>query len=163
MSDITSPSRFLLPEKLVGSSFFIVLSPPFHLFQFLSNFLKYSFSNFPLFYLYNILAIYFPSNSPLLMFFSSARSSFSYLLTSIFILPLNSTTSSFVFSKSSSFSQLLWSTINLFHCTKYFMTLLTFCLFKILSTSYSSTPFTSIGLTFSFLCSPLDPCIVLLG
>ena len=49
ISDITLPSRFLLPEKLVGLFFFffqiifsIFLSFPFYHIQFLSNFLKYS-------------------------------------------------------------------------------------------------------------------------
>ena len=41
----------------------------FHFHQFLSNFLKYSSSNFPSSHLYNIFAINFPSNSPLLKSF----------------------------------------------------------------------------------------------
>ena len=78
---------------------FLTLSPlqgfssretDFHFCQFLSNFLKYSFSNFPLSYLYNIFAINFPGNFPLLKSFSSAISNFFCLLTSVFILPSNS-------------------------------------------------------------------------
>ena len=75
----------------------------FHFYQFLSNFFKYSFSNLPLFYLYNIFAIYFSGNSPFLKSLSSAISNFFYLLISVFNLSSNSAIS-FVFSKSS----LLW-------------------------------------------------------
>ena len=152
MFDITLPSRFLLLEELVGLSLFLVLSFPFHFLQFLSNFLKYSSSNFLLFHLYNSFAIYFPSNSPLLKSFFSTNSNCSCLLNSKFILPSNSATDSFAFSKSFSFFQLLCFTINLFHYTKYFTTPLTFLLFKIPSTSHSLTSSTSIGLTSSFLC-----------
>ena len=71
ISDITPLSRFLLLEKLVGFSLFIILSSLFYLFQFLSNFFKYSFSNFLSSHLYNIFVMYFPSNSSLLKSFSS--------------------------------------------------------------------------------------------
>ena len=71
ISDITTLSRFLLLEKLVGFSLFIILSSLFYLFQFLSNFFKYSFSNFLSSHLYNIFVMYFPSNSSLLKSFSS--------------------------------------------------------------------------------------------
>ena len=154
ISNITPPSRFLLPEKLVGSSLFLVLSSSFYLFQFLSNFFKYSFSNFLLSYPYNILTIYFPSSSSLLKSFSFAISNFSYLLTSAFILSSNSATNSLAFSKSSFFSQLSCSAMNPFHCTKYFTTPLTFLLFKILFTSYSLTSSTSTSFTSTFFCLP---------
>ena len=62
-----SPLRFLLLEKLIP--FHTVLFFPFYFTQFLSNFLKYLFLNFPSFYSYNILTIYFPNNSPLLKSF----------------------------------------------------------------------------------------------
>ena len=39
----------------------------FYFHQFLSNFLKYFFSNFPSSHPYNILTVYFPDNSPLLI------------------------------------------------------------------------------------------------
>ena len=155
MSDIIPPSRFLLLEELLVSSSCIILSFPFHLFQFLSNFFKYSFSNFPSSHLYNIFAVYFPGNSPLLKFFSSAISNFFCLLTSTFILSSNSATNSFAFFRSSSFSQLLCSTVNPFHCIKYFTTPLTFLLFKILSTFHSSTSSTSTGFTSFFFCPPI--------
>ena len=73
-----------------------------------------------------------------------------YLITPI--LSSNSATTSFVFFKSSSFSQLSCFTVNSFHYTKYFTTSLTFLLFKIFSTFYSST---SIGFTFSFFWSSI--------
>ena len=154
MSDIIPPSRFLLLEELVGSSFFLILSFLFYFLQFFSNFLKYSSSNFLSSHLYNIFTIYFPSSSSLLNFLSFDLSNFFYLLTFVFILSLNSATNSFVFFKSFFFSQLSCSTINLFHHTKYFTTSLTFLLFKIFSTSYSSTSFISISLASSFLCFP---------
>ena len=83
----------------------------FHFYQFLSNFLRYFFLNFLLFHLYNIFAVYFLGSSPLLNFFSSAKSNFSYCLTSALNFSLNFSTASFAFSKSFSFSYvscLLW-------------------------------------------------------
>ena len=124
----------------------------FHLHQFLSSLFKYSSSNFPSSYLYNIFTINFPSNSPLLKFFSSAISIFSCLLTSTFILPLNSFTNSLACSRSFFLSHISLSAVNLFHHTKYFLTPLIFLLFNIFSTSHSSTPSTSIGFPSSFFC-----------
>ena len=93
----------------------------FHFCQF-----KYLSSNMPLSHLYNIFAIYFPDNSPFLKSLSSTISNFSCLLTSAFSLSSNSTTTFFTFSRSFSFFQLSCSAINLFHYTKYFITLHTF-------------------------------------
>ena len=67
-------------------------------FHLLSNFLRYSASNFLLFHPYSNLAIYFPGS--LLLLYSSL----SCRLTSTFNLPLNSSTNFFVFSKSFFFS-----------------------------------------------------------
>ena len=159
-SDITPPSRFLLLEELVLSPH-IVLSFPFYFSQFFSNFFKYSFSNFLLSYSYNIFAVYFTGNSPLLKFFSSAIFNFSYLLTSAFILLSNSATTFFVLSKSSSFFQLSCSTVNLFHHTKYFTTLLTFLLFDIFPTSHFSSLSTSTSFTSSLFCFSLAHYIIL--
>ena len=125
----------------------------FHFCQFLSNFLRYYFLNFPLSHLYNIFTVYFPGNFPLLKFFSSVLSNFSYLLILALILPSNSPTASLAFPRSSSLSYILCFTINPFHCTKYFSTPFIFLLFKIFSTSYSSTPLTSIGFASSLFCS----------
>jgi len=121
----------------------------FHFYQFLSNFLKYSFSNFPLCYLYNIFSVYFSSNSSLLKSCSSTKSNFFYLLTSVLILLSNSAITFFAFSKFSPFSYMLFSTINSFYNTKHFITSLIFLLFKIFSTFYSLILFTFTGFTFS--------------
>jgi len=125
----------------------------FHFCQFLSNFFRYSSSNFPSFYLYNIFAIYFPSNSPLLKSFFSTISNFSYLLISIFILSSNFSSASLVFPKFSPFSYMSCSAVNPFHLTKYLFTPLIFLLFNIFSTSHSLTPSTSISLPSFFFCS----------
>ena len=124
----------------------------FHFCQFLSNFLRYSSSNFPLSHPYNIFAVNFPGNSPLLKSLSFAISSFSCLLTSAFILPSNSSNAFLAFLKASLFSYVSYSTINLFYHTKYLFTPLIFLLFNIFSTSHSSTPSTLIGLPSSLFC-----------
>ena len=130
----------------------------FYFCQFLSNFLKYSSSNFPSSYLYSIFAINFSGNSSLLKSFSSAISSFSCLLTFVFILPLNSSNTSLVFPKSFSLFQVSCSAVNLFHCTKYLSTLLIFLLFNIFSIFHSLTPSISIGFPSSFFC--LSTCFL---
>ena len=120
----------------------------FHLCQFLSNFLRYSSSNLLLSYLYSNFAIYLPNNSSLLNSLSSTISILSYLLTSAFICPLNSSNASFVFSKFSLFSHVSCSTVNSFHHTRYLSTPCIFLLFNI----FSLTPSISIGFPSSFLC-----------
>ena len=120
----------------------------FHLLQFLSNFLRYSTSNFLSSHLYSNLAIYLSSSSLLLY------SSHSCHLTSTFNLSSNSSTNSFAFSKSSFFSHVSFSAVNLFHRTKYFSTPLTFLLFSILSTSHSLTPSILIGFPSFLFYSP---------
>ena len=75
----------------------------FHFHQLLSNFLKYSSSNYPSSYSYSIFAVNFPGNSLFLKSLSSAMSNFSCLLTSIFILFSNSSNDSLAFPKSSFF------------------------------------------------------------
>ena len=123
----------------------------FHFHQFLSNFLRYSFSNLLSSYPYKIFTVYFPGNSPLLKSFSSILSDFSCLLFqhSFFpqippLLPLH-----FL---DLPLSHVLCSTVNPFHHTKYFSTPLIFLLFKIFSTSYSLTSLTSIGFASSLFC-----------
>ena len=120
----------------------------FHLCQFLSNFLKYSSSNLPSSHPYNIFAVNFPSNSPLLKSLSSASSIFSCFLISIF--PSKSANASSAFFRFSLLSHVSPSAVNPFHHTKYFSTPFIFFLFKIFSTSHSSTPSTSIGFLSSF-------------
>ena len=121
----------------------------FHFCQFLSSFLKYSSSNFPSFYSYNIFAIYFLSNSPFLKLFSSTKSNFYCFLTSALSLSSNSTTAFFAFFKSFSFSYISFSAVNFFYYTKYFTTPFIFLLFRIFFTSHSLTLFTSTGFTSS--------------
>ena len=131
----------------------------FHFCQHLSNFFKYSSSNFLSSYPNNIFAIYFPGSSHLLnssafgFNFTFHLSSIpSYLLTSILILPSNLSTNSLVFFKYSSFSYISFSAVNPFQCTKYFSIPYIFLLFNIFSTSHFSTPFTSTGFSSSTLC-----------
>ena len=126
----------------------------FHFHQFLSNFLKYSSSNFPLSHPYNIFAVNFLGNFPLLKSLSSTISSFSCLLISTFILSSNSSSAFFACPRFSPFSHMSCSAINPFHLTKYFSVLFIFLLFSIFSTSYPSTPSTLIGLPSSFFCPP---------
>ena len=122
----------------------------FHFHQFLSNFFKYLSLNLLSSHLYNIFAVYFPGNFPLLKSLSSILSNLFCYLTSIFILPLNFATTSFTFSKSFSLSQLSCSVVNLFYHIKYFTTPLIFLLF---STFHSSTSSTSTSFTSSIFCS----------
>ena len=75
-------------------------------------------------------------------------------LTSVFILPSNSATTSFAFSKLSFFPQESCSTINLFQHTKYFTTPLTFLSFNIFSTSHSLTLSISTSFASSVFYSP---------
>ena len=121
----------------------------FHFCKFLSNFLRYSSSNFPSSRPYNILTVYFPGNSSLQKSFSSILYNFSCLLISALILPSNFPTASLAFPRSSFLFHVTCSAVNLFYCTKYFSTSLIFILFKIFSTFYSLTPSTSIGFAFS--------------
>ena len=124
----------------------------FHFCQFLSNFLKYSSSNFSLFYPYSIFAINFPGNFSFLKSFASAISSLSCLLTSAFILSSNSSNTSLAFPRSFFLSQVSYSTVNPFYRTRYLSTPLIFLLFNIFSISHSSTPSISIGFPSSFFC-----------
>ena len=133
----------------------------FYLCQFLSNFLKYSSLNFPSSHPYNIFTINLPGNSPLLKSFSSILSNFSCLLTSVFILPSNSSNTSLAFPKSSFLSYILCSTVNPFHYTKYLFTPLIFLLFNIFLISHSLAPSISIGFPSSFSVPLLVPCIIL--
>jgi len=104
-------------NRIKSSPLFTTLTVPLQHFQILL------FSNFLLFYLYNILTINFSGNFSLLKLLFS---NFSCLLTSAISLLSNLAITSFVFFKSSSLSYMLHSTINLsiFISFNYF----TFCL-----------------------------------
>ena len=140
------PSFLILPPLQGFSSG----KTAFHFHQFLSNFLKYSSSNFLSFHPYSIFAVNFTSSSSFLKSFSSTISNFSCLLISVFILPSNSSNTSLAFPKSSFLFQVLCSTINPFYHTKYLFTPLIFLLFNIFLISHSLTPSISIGFPFSF-------------
>ena len=86
----------------------------FYFHQFLSNFLKYFSSNFSSSHPYNIFAINFSDNSPLLRSFSSTISSFSCLLTSTFILSSNFSSAFFACPRSSPFFYMSCSAVNPF-------------------------------------------------
>ena len=130
----------------------------FHFRQFLSNFLKYSSSNFLLSHPYSIFAINFLGNSTLLKTFFSAISKFFYLLTFVFILLSNFSNTSLVFPKSFLLFQVSCSTINPFYHTKYLFTPLIFLLFNIFSIFHSLTPSIFIGFPSSFFC--LSTCLL---
>ena len=129
---------------------------PFHCLQFLSSLLQYSWSYYLSDYPNNFFAINLPSSSPLLnvpfscscllTFFMSYWYSFS-----------NSLIASLVFSRFSLPSQVFDSTVNHFYLTKYLFFSLIYCLFKILSTSYSSFLLIITGASCSFLCSSTCP------
>ena len=146
------PSPLLVILTLLSLQGFSSREVDFYFCQFLSNFLRYSFSNLLLFYPYSNFAVYLSGNSPLLNFLSSAISILSCLLTSVFIHPSNSSNTSFAFSKFFLFSHVSCSTVNPFHHTRYLSTSLIFLLFNIFSTSHSLTPSISIGFPSSFLC-----------
>ena len=148
------PSPLLMILTLSPLQGFSSGETDFYLCQFLSNFLRYSFSNLLSSHSYSNFAVYLPNNSSLLNSLFSTISILSCLLTSAFIHPSNSFNASFVFSKFSLFSHIFCSTVNLFHCTRYLSTPLIFLLFNIFSISHSLTPSISIGFPSSFLCPP---------
>ena len=134
----------------VSSSQETCLSSLFHLIQLLSNFFKYSSSNFLLSHLNKIFTVYFTDNSLLL---NTSTSGFNYLsfpisflictlfISSSLIFFLNSSTKSIAFLKFSNLSHVSFSTVYLFHLTKYSSFPFTSLLFNIFSTSYSFSLF----------------------
>ena len=125
--------------------------PPFYLFQFLSNLTQYSSLYFLFDHPNNFLAVNLPGNSLLL----KVPSSFSCLLISSMSLLYslsNSSIASFAFSRFFFPSQVSDSAINPFYCTRYLFFPLTYHLFNILLTSYSSSPLIITGASCSFLC-----------
>ena len=114
------------------------LFPPFHLFQFHSNLPQYSLSYLLSNYPNNFFAVNLPSSSSLLnipfslscLLISSISRWYSFS---------NSFTASFAFSKFSFPSQVSDSAVNPFHLTKYLSFSLICYLFRILSTSHSSS------------------------
>ena len=147
-----------LPCSISSSSSFIVsivlhplILPPFHHLQFLSNLAQYSSSYLLSDHPNNLFAINRPGSSPLL----NVSSSFFCLLTSSISLLYSFSyffIASFVFSRFSLPSQVSDSAVNPFYHTRYLSFLLIYCLFSILSTSYSSSPsiMTRAGCSFFF-------------
>ena len=136
---------------------------PFHHLQFLSNLPQYSWLYLLSDYLYNFFAVNFPGNSPC----QNVPSSHSCHTTSSMSLQYsfsNSLIASFAFSKFSLPSQVSDSAVNPFQRTKYLSFPLTRRLFRILSTSHSSSPLIITGAGCSFFCPstcPIYHCILL--
>ena len=157
----SSSVLFLSPELscLISSSFSFIVSivfcplicPPFYCFQFLSSLPQYSLlyclSDHP----NSFFAVNCPGSSSLL----NVPSSLSCHLTSSIshqYFFLYSSTAFFVFSRFSLPSQVSDSAMNPFHRTRYLSFPHICCLFRILSTSYSSSPLITTGAGCSFLC-----------
>ena len=123
----------------------------FHRFQFLSNLSQYSWSYHLSDHPYSFLAVNLPGSSPRWNIPSShschATSSVSRRYSFS-----NSSIASFAFLKFSLSSQVSDSAVNPFQHTKYLSFSLTHRLFKILSTSHSSSPLIITGSGCSFFC-----------
>ena len=163
-----SSVHFLTPDFSCSISFscsivsiflFPLVCFPFHLFQFLFNLPQYSslyiLSNHP----NNFFAVNLPSNSSLSNTSSScfcfAISSWSHQYSFS-----NSLIASCMFFKFSLPSQVSNSAVNPFQHTKYLSFPLIYCLFRIFSTSYSSSPSIITVASYSFLCP--STCLIYL-
>ena len=124
---------------------------PFHRLQLFSNLPQYSWSYRLSDHLYNIFAMNFPGNFPRRNV-PSSRSCLAISSISHRYSFLNSLIASFAFSKFSLPSQVSDSAVNPFQRTKYLSFPLTCRLFRILSTSYSSSPSIITGAGCSFFC-----------
>ena len=155
---VSSSSSFIV--SIILHSLFL---PPFHLLQFLSNLPQYSLSYLLSNHPNNLFTINCPSSSLLL--------NISFSLSCCFISSMScwysfsySSTASFVFSRFSLPSQVSNSTMNPFHCTRYLSFSYICHLFRIFSTSYSSSPLIMTGAGCSLLCLSTCPtylCILL--
>ena len=129
---------------------------PFHRLQFLSNLPQYFWSYRLFDHPYNIFAVNFPGNS-LRRNVPSSRSCLATSSISCRYSFSNSSIASFAFSKFSFPSQVSDSAVNPFQCTRYLSFPLTRHLFKILSTSHSSSPSIITGAGCSFFCPSTCP------
>ena len=158
----------LIPELScsISSSFSFIVSivlcplvfPPFHLLQFFSNLAQYSSSYLLSDCPNNLFAVNHPGSSPLL----NVPSSLSCRLTSSMSCQYSfsySSTASFAFSRFSLSSQVSDSAVNPFHHTRYLSFPRIRHLFRILSTSHSSSPSITIGAGCSFSIPLLALCI----
>ena len=175
MLPISSSSFFvhsLSPESScsISSSFSIVsiifLSLgrlPFHHLQFLSSLLQYSWSYLLSDHPNNFLAVNLPGNSSLLNIPSSCFCLITSSISCRYSFS-NSSITSFVFFKFSLPSKVSDSAVNPFQCTRYLSFPLTCHLFRILSTSHSSSPLIITGAGCSLFCPSTCPtylCILL--
>ena len=143
--------------------FFSFFHFSFHHFQFLSSLSQYSSSYFLPDYPNNFFTVNLPGSSPLLYTPFSLSCWFISSLSLLYSF-LNSLITSFAFSKFSFSSQVLDSAVNPFYLTRYLFFSLTHHLFKILSTSYSSSSSIITGAGCSFFCPftcPMYLCILL--
>ena len=145
------------PFCLISSSFSLIVSSilflfpcfPFHYFQFLSSLPQYSSLYLLSDHLNNFLAVNLPGSSPL----SNVPSSLSCWFTSsmsYWYSFSNSLIASFAFPRFSLSFQVSDSAVNPFYLTRYLSFLLIHCLFRILSTSHSSSPLIITGIGCSF-------------
>ena len=125
--------------------------PPFHRLQFLSNLPQYS-SYFLSDHPNNFFAINLPGNSPLSNIPSSFSCQFTSSVSHQYSLS-NSLIAFFVFPRFSLPSQVSDSAVNPFYHTRYLFFPLIHHLFKIFSTSYSSSPLIITGAGCSLFCS----------
>ena len=156
---LISFSSFLIVSIILYS----LIGPPFQHLQFLSNLVQYSSLYLLSVHLYNFFAVNFSSKSSLLNIPFSLFCFQIFSMSCWYSLP-NSSTTSFVFPRFSISSQVSDSAVNSFHCTKYLSFPLTYCLFSILLTSYSSSPSIITGAGCFFFCPstcPMYLCILL--
>ena len=163
---LSSSVHSLSPELsclISSSSSFIVsivlcpfVCPPFHCFQFLSSFPQYSSSYYLSDHPNSFFAVNCPGSSPLLnvpsSLFCCLTSSMSHWYSFLYSL-----TASFAFSRFSLSSQVSDSAMNPFHHTKYLSFPHIRHLFRILSTSHSSSSSITTGAGCSFLCPSTCP------
>ena len=154
------PGLFCSISSFSSFIVFIVLCSlvfsPFHLLQFLSNLAQYSSSYLLSDYPNNFFAVNRSGSFPLL----NIPSSLSYRLTSSMSRLYSfsySSTASFAFSRFSFPSQVSDSAMNPFYYIRYLSFPRICCLFRILSTSHSSSPLITTGLGCPFLCPSTCP------
>ena len=154
---LTPEFSFLISSFSTIVSIFLSLDFfPFHHLQFLSSLLQYSWLYLLSDHPNSFLAINLPGNSPLLNISSSCSCLATSSMSRRYFFS-NSSIASFAFFKFSLPFQISDSTINPFQCTKYLSFPLICRLFKILSTSHSSSPSIITGAGCSFFCPSTCP------
>ena len=146
------------------SSSFLIVSivllflgrPPFYCLQFLSNLPQYSLSYFLSDHPNNFFAVNLSGNSPLSNIPFSLSCWFTFSMSHQYSLS-NSSIASFAFPRFSLPFQVSDSTVNPFHHTRYLSFPLIRHLFKIFSTSHSSSPLIITGAGCSLFCPSTCP------